>query len=505
MTARMMIVTAVAGLMIQSAAVGQWISFTDDTATRLTLNTFADNPGDPMADDREKDVAVGDLDQDGWDDLIVARKNPFSNPGARQDVLLMNENGVLVDRTAVFAPGFITTLTDARDVIIEELTGDTWPDVVIANTFWQQPKFYRNLGNDGAGNWLGLIDESATRFPNIVVANLPGPQFCAVGAGDVTGNGAKDLYFSNYAMCCIGTTDTLLINNGSGFFTDETAARLGSNANVAFGTGVEIHDMDNDGDNDIVKVSTLYSVAPFDVGVFLLFNNGAGVFDDPLAPFQEPPNNSPYMFDVGDLNGDGMLDIFIEQDPQDRVDLATGKLPPDGPISYSTFIISSSPRTSGFGGNTKLADVDNDGDLDVGIAPIDVDIQNCGFSNDFALLRNPGNGLVSDPWSAANDQNFHLDPHDFAFIDVNNDGCLDLFMGLCTGWAVFVQTNCPPPPCPADVNSDGTVNVLDLIDLLLCFGLPAAPGCEREDVNTDGTVNVLDLIDLLLEFGQPCA
>ena len=46
--------------------------------------------------------------------------------------------------------------------------------------------------------------------------------------------------------------------------------------------------------------------------------------------------------------------------------------------------------------------------------------------------------------------------------------------------------------------------VLDLIDLLLCFGQPAVPGCVGEDVNDDGTVNVLDLIDLLLQFGQAC-
>ena len=59
-------------------------------------------------------------------------------------------------------------------------------------------------------------------------------------------------------------------------------------------------------------------------------------------------------------------------------------------------------------------------------------------------------------------------------------------------------------PCPTDVNNDGVTNVLDLIDLLLCFGLPAVPGCESEDVNTDGSVNVLDLIDLLLEFGNTC-
>ncbi len=59
--------------------------------------------------------------------------------------------------------------------------------------------------------------------------------------------------------------------------------------------------------------------------------------------------------------------------------------------------------------------------------------------------------------------------------------------------------------CPTDVNNDGAVNVLDLIDLLLCFGQPADAGCESQDVNFDGSVNVLDLIDLLLAFGTACS
>ena len=46
--------------------------------------------------------------------------------------------------------------------------------------------------------------------------------------------------------------------------------------------------------------------------------------------------------------------------------------------------------------------------------------------------------------------------------------------------------------------------MIDLVRLLLCFGLPADPDCAAEDVNGDGTVNVLDLIDLLLEFGNAC-
>ncbi len=60
------------------------------------------------------------------------------------------------------------------------------------------------------------------------------------------------------------------------------------------------------------------------------------------------------------------------------------------------------------------------------------------------------------------------------------------------------------PDCPTDINADGSTNVLDLIDLLLCFAQPAAGGCEAEDINEDLTVNVLDLIDLLLAFGTAC-
>jgi len=60
------------------------------------------------------------------------------------------------------------------------------------------------------------------------------------------------------------------------------------------------------------------------------------------------------------------------------------------------------------------------------------------------------------------------------------------------------------PACPTDVNGDGVTNVLDLIDLLRCFDLPADPGCEDEDVNGDRIVDHLDLIDLLLAFGTSC-
>ncbi|MHC4428648.1 MAG: S8 family serine peptidase [Planctomycetota bacterium] len=61
------------------------------------------------------------------------------------------------------------------------------------------------------------------------------------------------------------------------------------------------------------------------------------------------------------------------------------------------------------------------------------------------------------------------------------------------------------PPCPWDINRDGVVNVLDLIDLLPCLGQPAVPPCDTgQDINGDGLVNALELVELLLAFGTTC-
>ena len=83
-----------------------------------------------------------------------------------------------------------------------------------------------------------------------------------------------------------------------------------------------------------------------------------------------------------------------------------------------------------------------------------------------------------------------------------------VFVTGSSGSSVYFGPNFqfePQPTCPTDINGDGSTNVLDLIDLLLCFGQPSTPPCETgQDVNCDGTVNVLDLIELLLQFGQAC-
>ncbi|HRG51829.1 MAG TPA: hypothetical protein PLL00_03260 [Bacteroidia bacterium] len=55
---------------------------------------------------------------------------------------------------------------------------------------------------------------------------------------------------------------------------------------------------------------------------------------------------------------------------------------------------------------------------------------------------------------------------------------------------------------PADINQNGTVDVADLSQLLLNFGITCT--CPS-DINQDGQVNVADLSQLLLTFGQTCS
>jgi hypothetical protein len=43
-----------------------------------------------------------------------------------------------------------------------------------------------------------------------------------------------------------------------------------------------------------------------------------------------------------------------------------------------------------------------------------------------------------------------------------------------------------------DVNTDGVVNVLDMISISQHWGETGTPGWIRQDVNGDGVINVLD-------------
>jgi len=470
----------------------QWLDWSDETSARLSLTTVANS------DNEEKDIAVADLDNDGWDDAIVCRKEPFSvsTEGAKSDLLLMNENGMLVDRTAEYAPEFLSTETFARDLYIDDFDGDGWKDVIVANTFGQQPQFYRNQGEDGGGNWLGLMDESASRFP---LLSDDSPLICAVWGGDLDGDLDQDLYFVNYKQNSGGgiAKDWILINNGSGIFTDESESRLGILRNSAFGTAGQIFDIDNDGDMDILKVSTLYAVEPWnDIGLFVLFNDGTGNFENwqNIAPF------SPYMFEVADYNDDGFLDAFVVDDGADYL-VTVDSVKVDSVLHFTTTYVTNG--LGGFGGNVHAVDLDMDGDLDIAVSDVDVDIPPCESGRKLAILENQ-DGVFVDNHNTG-DYDWAANSYDLGFIDVNNDGLIDFLSGGCNGYAVFMNDNCDLVTSSADFDLDGLPDACDP-----CPSNPD-PDCQQEIefpvVGLDGSVarqwNELLLASIRRDFARP--
>ena len=507
------LVVALSAVAQAPAGTSDWVQFTNETATRLVAD-----PSLGAADPQEKDYAWGDVDNDGDIDLVVVRKLIGSNSVGKRNVLLLNEvrgpafplERALVDRTVEFATdaddggqGFLDETPD-RDVALVDVDQDGWLDIVTAaaGAFTaglpktiSHPRIYINRGTDAGGNWLGFRYEGR-RIPQLVQA----PNFHGVGFGDVDGhvatNGAPDLYFTDAFS---GLEDRLLINDGSGNFTDGTLDRTFPDLVTSiFAPHAVVADVNGDGYNDILKVAVLGPT--FNVRLAYNDPDNVGFFVQTNSQIVYTGDN--WFVATGDLNDDGAVDIVVIDHGRDRYFLNQGN-GPDGMVNWLELVF---PDTSGFGSNTVIADLDNDGWKDVLIADVDVDLPSCS-NHRLKILHNLGGPPVvtfaEDPANLPTS----LSPgaplagtHDVAVFDIDGDGWLDLVIGTCNGTTVWINQ---PRPCPEDIDRNGAINVRDLIDLLLCFGQPVPP-CGPADVNHDGAVDVLDLIDLLVAFGTPC-
>ena len=429
----------------------QWVTFLNETAGRLVAA-----PGLVLNDVQEKDYAWADLDQDGDIDLVIVRKEPVTTRGRFPNVLLMNEGGVLTDRTALLASastvsgsnGFLDATND-RDVAIADVNGDGWLDVITATTlsgdqpkYISHPRIYINRGNDGQGNWLGLLFDDANRFPTMPDE----PRFCSVSAGDIDNDGDIDLYMGDYQQGgarAIDLNDRLFINNGLGYFTDESSLRMSATMlESSFAMATAIVDVNGDGKADIFKDDALNAPQ----GISVSYNDGAqpGFF----STYQIVYAFAPYHITAGDLNNDGQPDFVATDDGQDRYVLHGGTSGGVANYSNSTpFSYSGGFGDDGFGGNSVIADLNNDGWNDVIITDVDVDIAGCNRRSH--IYRNLGNAPnVTLDEQATNGAicgiptSMLVGTHDVAVFDINGDGWLDMVLGRCTGTQIWI--NQPP-------------------------------------------------------------
>jgi hypothetical protein len=226
-------------------------------------------------------------------------------------------------------------------------------------------------------------------------------------------------------------------------------------------TEIEFGDVNGDGHPDIVSVGDHGSpyVNTSEHGIMVWFGNGAGTW----SVFQY--GNFGYGgLALGDVNGDGLMDIgygihhnYSGQDLGDQIlEVALG----DGTGHMWT------PWDNGLATNGEdwgmfgcdLADVDNDGDLDLGSISF-------GCCAGVHVYRNNGDGTWTQTWGfVGGNSNLH-----FVFGDFNGDGLADLaadngngtvWLGNGAGGFTLADGNLPAPVLKSgialgDVNDDG--------------------------------------------------
>ena len=360
-----LVAAASIGLIITTNASAQnWVQFSHQTPTRLAAAS-----GLALNDPEQKAYAWGDVDRDGDIDLVIARKIPFTFPGGKRNVLLLNEgiadgqaiNGVLVDRTNEFASSSINVpqseldaaaamtppqagtsngfldLTNDHDIALADVNNDGWLDIITATgegnvtssgqpymlpRFLGHPRVYINQGASN-GQWQGFVYDYAL-FPQLfsktgVACN---PRFNSVAVGDVTGDGFADLYFADFDSGEVGPNEginfdmdnKLIVNLGAkspGSFADQTIPRLAAMFNYGGSVGFEnlaftvfamdsgIADMNGDGLNDLLRQGTLQPQH-----ISSITNNAANPGQFATANYEIQYQLSGTSLSAADLNND---------------------------------------------------------------------------------------------------------------------------------------------------------------------------------------------------------
>lgn len=274
-------------------------------------------------------VECADIDNDGDLDVFFAEGDGFSSVGsARQNKLFLNQ--LVETGTMSFSDVSIarlgTHLSNAKAVVTADVDGDGYIDALFVNAFNAQPPYL--YMNQGAAN-PGFFTESGSTRGLTENLNASSAQF-----GDIDDDGDLDLVICDSGASILGGSGgkpRLYYNDGAGNFTEEIGTGWNPPTKKAH-MDVQLTDVDGDWDLDFLGACRASNSGG---NHYLLINEGGGNFTDQSALLPTTSSNC-YEFEVGDLDGDDDLDLFFVSlsgfsEGAVRNDLAAGVL------GYSNF------------------------------------------------------------------------------------------------------------------------------------------------------------------------
>jgi len=420
------------------------VSFSN-IAVQAGINFKHENGASPqkfMPETMGAGALIFDYDNNGWPDIFLVNGGSFVEKKvaaeARHRLYKNNGDGKFTDMTS--ASG-MTVSNFGMGACSADYDNDGWADLYITGV--QSNTLYRNNGKGG------FIDVTAKAG-----AGGSGRWSSSCAFGDIDNDGNADLFVTNYVdftvennkYCAAGgdirvychpnvyksLPDILYRNNGDGTFAD-ISKEAGIYRTDGNGLGVVFGDYDDDGWTDIY-------VANDSVPNFLFHNKGKGVFEEVgfwagVALGGEGRPLAGMGTDMADMNGDGLMDIFVTN--LDRETHSLYRNLGKGLFSNVTFESGVGQATLPFVGfGTAFFDYDNDSDLDLAVANGDI-IDNVSLFRDNTshaqrnlLLQNDGIGKFRDVGPDSG-PGFALKKvsRTLAVGDLDNDGDLDVLVG----------------------------------------------------------------------------
>ncbi len=264
-------------------------------------------------------VAVGDLNQDGLDDIYFS-----SNVGDNH--LYLNQGGMKFKEIAQQSGASGRPGPWKTGVVFADVNGDGLLDIYLCRSGALQPEkrkneLFINQGNDESG--LPQFKEMAEEYGLDSENTSTSAAFF-----DYDRDGDLDLFLLNHNIRSVQNQDpnltkvllrqkhesgSQLFENRNGKFVEVTEQAGISSSSLSYGLGVNVADINDDGWPDI------YIGNDYTMPDYLYINQKNGTFKDQIQDMLDHVSHFSMGNDIADINNDGLLDIFtLDMLPEDN-------------------------------------------------------------------------------------------------------------------------------------------------------------------------------------------